>query len=245
MEINETVDCYFNELNNYDVLSKEEEYNLLVKAKDGNESAREKIIKHNLKFVVSIANEYKGCGLPLEDLINEGNIGLIKSIDRYDLNSGNKFITYAVHWIRQGIRQSLNDNSRMIRLPNNIINEMYYDKKNNNENIYIQNNGINVKSLNNNIYENKTLIEYIKYEENYDCDKDHKNSLLKNMVFNLKENEQYILNKYFGLDNEDPLNLENIATNLNISKQRVNQIKERALNKLRYDSKELYKLIVK
>lgn len=114
-----SLEKYLTEISRYEVLSPEEELALFQDYKNGNENALVKIIMHNLRFVVSVSKQYQNVGLWLGDLINEGNIGLIKAARRFDETKGFKFISYAVWWIRQSIIQALNDKSRKIRLPSN------------------------------------------------------------------------------------------------------------------------------
>lgn len=120
---------YLREINNIPLLSYEEEYELTLKAKEGNKVAREKIINSNLRFVVSVAKKYRGQGLPLSDLINEGNIGLIVALDKFEPEKGYHFISYAVWWIRQSIMKAISDKGRAIRLPLNRSNELMQIQK--------------------------------------------------------------------------------------------------------------------
>jgi RNA polymerase primary sigma factor len=115
---------YLNEISKIPLLTKEEEVKLAHEAKNGSEAAKEKIIKSNLRFVVAVAKKYKNHGIPLADLINEGNIGLMKAITKFDVNVGCHFITYAVFWIRQAIIKAIYQKARMIRLPANRIKDL-------------------------------------------------------------------------------------------------------------------------
>ena len=115
---------YLKDINRIQLLSHEEEYELAVKAKNGDKRARDKIVSSNLRFVVNIAKQYQGRGLDLMDLISEGNIGLLAAIDKFDPEKGFHFISYAVWWIRQSILKAVYEKSRMIRLPLNRINEV-------------------------------------------------------------------------------------------------------------------------
>ncbi len=115
----EILDYYLKEINKIPLLSAEEELDLALKAKNGDKKAKEKIIKSNLRFVVSIAKKYQNRGLEMEDLISEGNIGLLIAIDKFEAEKGFKFISYAVWWIRQSIMRALSDKSRAIRIPVN------------------------------------------------------------------------------------------------------------------------------
>lgn len=115
----QSLDYYFSEVSKIKLLTEKEEYDLLEKVSKGDKSALNEIVKANLRFVVSVAKQFQNQGLSLEDLISEGNIGLIKAAEKFDNSRGFKFISYAVWWIRQSIMQSISDNGKMIRLPNN------------------------------------------------------------------------------------------------------------------------------
>ncbi len=119
MKENSVISTYINEINRIPLLSREEEMELALRAKKGDETARARLLEANSRFVVSIAKKYQNRGLPLEDLISEGNIGLITALDKFEPETGNHFISYAVWWIRQSILKAIGDKSRMIRLPMN------------------------------------------------------------------------------------------------------------------------------
>ena len=121
---NEVLSIYLREINRIPLLTHEEETELAVKAKNGDKAAREKLINSNLRFVVSVAKKFRGQGLPLLDLINEGNIGLITAIDKFEPDKGYHFISYAVWWIRQSILKAIPEKSRAVRLPLNRSNEL-------------------------------------------------------------------------------------------------------------------------
>ena len=121
----ESITKYFNEVNKIPLLTSEEENELALKAASGDGVALDKLVKGNLRFVISVAKQYQNRGLPLEDIINDGNVGLIKAAKKFDSNRGFKFISYAVWWIRQAILQSLAEQSRMIRIPNNQTASLY------------------------------------------------------------------------------------------------------------------------
>ena len=121
---NELLSLYLEDINKIPMLSYEEEYELAIKAKNGDKRAKERIINANLRFVVSVAKKFKGQGLPLSDLINEGNIGLITAIDKFEPEKGYHFISYAVWWIRQSIMKAISEKGRAIRLPLNRANEL-------------------------------------------------------------------------------------------------------------------------
>ncbi|MDR2543083.1 MAG: RNA polymerase sigma factor RpoD/SigA, partial [Treponema sp.] len=115
---------YFNEINRIPMLSREQEKETARLAAEGNKISRERLINANLRFVVSVAKKYQGLGLPLDDLISEGNVGLLNAVDRFDVNKGYHFISYAVWWIRQAIMSALYEKARMIRLPVNRASEL-------------------------------------------------------------------------------------------------------------------------
>lgn len=126
---NEVLSLYLKEINRIPLISYEEEYELALKAKNGDMKAREKLINSNLRFVVSTAKKYRGQGMPLSDLINEGNIGLIVALDKFEPEKGYHFISYAVWWIRQSILKALSEKGRAVRLPLNRANELMQIQK--------------------------------------------------------------------------------------------------------------------
>ena len=126
---NEVLSIYLREINRIPLISHEEEYELALKAKKGDKAARERILRANLRFVVSVAKKFRGQGLPLSDLINEGNIGLITALDKFEPEKGYHFISYAVWWIRQSIMKALSEKGRAVRLPLNRSNELMQIQK--------------------------------------------------------------------------------------------------------------------
>ena len=126
---NEVLSIYLSEINRIPLISHDEEYELAVKAKSGDRKAREKLLNANLRFVVSVAKKFRGQGLPLSDLINEGNIGLITALDKFEPEKGYHFISYAVWWIRQSIMKALSEKGRAVRLPLNRTNELMQIQK--------------------------------------------------------------------------------------------------------------------
>src|SRR5690554_4149898 len=121
---NTILSTYLKEINKIPLLSREEEYDLAIKAVAGDKDAQDKLIKANLRFVVNVAKKYQNQGLPLMDLVSEGNIGLMNAVERFDATKGYHFISYAVWWIRQAILKAVCEKSRMIRLPLNRANEL-------------------------------------------------------------------------------------------------------------------------
>lgn len=126
---NEVLSIYLKEINRIPLISHDEEYELAVKAKNGDKAAREKLLRANLRFVVSVAKKFRGQGLPLSDLINEGNIGLITALDKFEPEKGYHFISYAVWWIRQAIMKAISEKGRTVRLPLNRSNELMQIQK--------------------------------------------------------------------------------------------------------------------
>ena len=125
----DVLSIYLKQINKIPMISHEEEYELALKAQQGDKKAREKLINSNLRFVVTVAKKYQGQGLPLEDLINEGNIGLLTAIDKFEPDKGYHFISYAVWWIRQAIMKAVCEKSRAVRLPLNRANELVQIQK--------------------------------------------------------------------------------------------------------------------
>lgn len=126
---NEVLSIYLKEINRIPLISHDEEYELALKAKNGDKAARDKLLRANLRFVVSVAKKFRGQGLPLSDLINEGNIGLITALDKFEPEKGYHFISYAVWWIRQSIMKAISEKGRTVRLPLNRSNELMQIQK--------------------------------------------------------------------------------------------------------------------
>jgi RNA polymerase primary sigma factor len=248
-EKTDVITKYFKDVNKYELLSSEEEILIAERITNGDESAINELINANLKFVVSVAKEYQGLGLPLADLINEGNVGLIKAAKRFDPTKGFKFISYAVHWIRQSIMQSLNDNSRMIRLPSNIINKILQINKQNKENI--EEVYPTCVSLNNKIgeYSGFELSDMIEDENTDNLDVlEYETERLKKTLNKtlecLTNKERGIIECYFGLNTgTEPMTLEAIGDRYDLTKERIRQIKEKAIRCLRHNNIDLQNLI--
>jgi len=206
----------------------------------------------NLRFVITVAKQYQNQGLELADLVAEGNLGLLKAVDKFDWTQQLRFISYAVWWIRQAILQSLNENSRTIRLPVNVVQDLQKAKKE------VENNGqdlpdkfatlpytINYDAPLNE--EGDTLLDMLKNPDAAMPDSifDTK-EMLKEKLFNimniLDERERVIVEDYFGLSGQ-PRTLEDIGNDFQLTKERVRQIKEKALRKLRNESGELFEYL--
>ena len=258
---------YFKDLRKTILLTPEQETELAKQIKEGNQEAIEKLVNANLKFVVSIAKDYQNQGLPLSDLISEGNYGLLKAATRFDHTRGFRFISYAVWWIKQSIIQSLNENARTVRLPANVINRLSQLKKeierfefeNEREPIYgeiLDENNQPVElfthpkcsSLNETINEDgDQLIDIIVVNddetEKFFIDNRIKDELTRTLSV-LEERERNIIECYFGINTDcEPMTLEAIGEKYNLTKERIRQIKEKAVRKLRHNAHSLYSLI--
>lgn len=264
----DSISKYFKDVRKSVILTPKEEVELAKRIKEGDQSAVDKLVNANLKFVVSIAKEYQNQGLSLSDLISEGNYGLIKAATRFDHSKGFRFISYAVWWVKQSIIQSLNDNARMVRLPANVINKISYlnkeiakfEMENEREPVYGEifdkDNEAMVlihypkcSSLNEVINEEgDELIELVAIEQEEDEDKlviDEriKNELNKTLSV-LDERERVIVECYFGINtNLEPMTLEAIGEKYGLTKERIRQIKEKAIRKLRHNAHDLFCLI--
>jgi len=265
----ESISKYFKDVKKTKLLTPEEEVELAIQIKNGSQVAIDKLVSANLKFVVSVAKEYQGQGLQLSDLISEGNLGMVKAAKRYDHTRGFRFISYAVWWIRQSIMQSLNDNSRTIRYPSNVINKISLTKKKF-EKFEIDNcrqadftdfyddSLVDFKSLakcssfNEIINDSGSEISELLIDNDYDYDDIFnegdgiiKNELV-NMLSELSDREREIINCYFGIDKDyDSMTLEVIGEKYNLTKERIRQIKEKALRKLRHNADNLFDIINK
>ena len=209
---------YFKDINKFSPLSREEEYSLWEKYKKENDmSARDKIIKSNLKFVASVAKPYIGMGLSYSDLIAEGNLGLIKALDKFDYEKGYKTISYSVWWIRQNILEALK--KRNIIDGDEIIPSENFDEENNIDED-----------------DNVTLEKYI---DNFNFDalqQNDESSVVKSLIETLTEREWKVISDYYGFGSKDEMTLEEIGKEMGLTKERIRQIKEGALKKLRTEA---------
>ncbi len=259
-----TLEKYFNEVSKEELLSPEQEVDLARRIKTGDRQALEKLVKANLRFVVSVAKQYQHSKVPLNDLINEGNIGLVKAAQKFDETKGFKFISYAVWWIRQSIMQALADNSRFIRIPVNKVGalskikeavtvmEQKFEREPTAEELadFLNVTVEDIKSATDAISshssldapfvegESNSLIDVL---ENSDADDvagalEYRNSLrieIERLLVHLTEREREVIKQYFGIGCESKLSLEDIGSDLGLTRERVRQIKEKALRKLR------------
>jgi RNA polymerase primary sigma factor len=247
------------------LLKPEEEIDLAIKIKKGDMAAQDKLVRANLRFVVSVAKMYQNQGLSLGDLINEGNIGLVKAAQRFDETRGFKFISYAVWWVRQGIMSAIADQSRVVRLPLNRVGnltklgkvyrelEQEFERKPTTEELakileissdevayilQISSRQVSVDAPFNNGDENKTtLMDVLHNEEQPMPDTDLMQDSLKNEVADilstLDEREAEVIRLSFGIGSNQKATLEEIGEKFNLTRERIRQIKENALRKLR------------
>lgn len=248
----DTISKYFKDVNKTNLLTLEEETKLAIRIQEGDKTAIDGLVQANLKFVISVAKSYQGLGLPLSDLISEGNLGLIKAANRFDHSRGFKFISYAVHWVKQSIMQSLNDNSRMIRLPANIINKISQSNRD-----LLNDVGELEKEYPSCVSLNSPIGEFNGYELGDMIEDDsvdtldvltHETEKLKEIVHKtlncLDVRERGIIECYFGLNTHcEAMTLEAIGDKYDLTKERIRQIKEKAIRRLRHNNVELFTLI--
>lgn len=258
----ESLERYLQEISREELITTDEEVELARSIRQGDEKALEKLVKSNLRFVVSVAKQYQGQGLGLIDLINEGNVGLITAAQKFDETRGFKFISYAVWWIRQSILQSLAENSRIVRLPLNQVNNV--SKVNRFYNQFIQKNErrpsieeiaealkIEPEKVNSALLssgrhvsmdaplvedEDSCLLDLLTSRDAPNVDSGLVSESLATEVEraldNLPEREGKILRMFFGI-NSPELGLEEIGERMGLSRERVRQIKEKGLSLLR------------
>ncbi len=262
-----SLDEYLQEIGRVDLITAEEEVELAQRIKAGDEIALEKLTKANLRFVVSVAKQYQNQGLTLPDLINEGNLGLIKAARRFDETRGFKFISYAVWWIRQSILQALAEQSRIVRLPLNKIgsinkiNKMYAFLEQANERVpsaeeiakeldmtvsdvkeSMKNSGRHV-SMDAPLVEGEdsNLYDVLKSGESPNPDKKLLHESLKTEIERALETltprEADVVRLYFGLHEQHAMTLEEIGETFDLTRERVRQIKEKAIRRLKHTSR--------
>ena len=266
-ESNRSLSRYLEEIGDFEPLNPNREVELAIRIKQDNHSALEELVKANLRFVVSVAKDYQGQGLPLTDLINEGNLGLIKAAGRFDETRGFKFISYAVWWIRQSILQALAEHSRIVRLPLNRVGtiskitktaeklEAEIERSPNEKEIGRQLNMTSDEvidamrisrrhqSLNAPFRDGdkNSLIDIIKDDNQIAPDTPLMNDSLKDEIRNsldtLKDREKMVIKMYFGIERDYALTLNEIGEEFNLTRERVRQIKEKAIRRLRHRSR--------
>ena len=262
-----SLDKYLQEIGKVDLITAEEEVELAQRIKAGDQRALEKLTKANLRFVVSVAKQYQNQGLTLPDLINEGNLGLIKAAQRFDETRGFKFISYAVWWIRQSILQALAEQSRIVRLPLNKIGsinkinktfaflEQAHERAPSAEEIAkeldmtIEDVKQSLKNAGRHISmdaplidgEDSNLYDVLRSGESPNPDKDLLHESLrieiKRALETLTPREADVVQLYFGLAGQHPMTLEEIGETFDLTRERVRQIKEKAIRRLKHTSR--------
>lgn len=262
----QSLDKYLHEIGKVDLITAEEEVILAQKIREGDQAALERLTKTNLRFVVSVAKQYQNQGLTLGDLINEGNLGLIKAAKRFDETKGFKFISYAVWWIRQSILQAIAEQSRIVRLPLNQVGslskiskafsklEQEYEREPSPEELAdilettvekisdtLSNSGRHVSMDAPFVQgEENTLLDVLE-NDNPDTDSmlidESLSEEIKRSLSTLTEREREIIVLFFGLSTNHPLSLEEIGEKFNLTRERVRQIKDKALQRLRHTSR--------
>jgi RNA polymerase primary sigma factor len=259
----QSLDKYLQEIGRVDLISMEEEVELARRIREGDNVALEKLTKANLRFVVSVAKQYQNYGLTLGDLINEGNLGLIKAAKRFDETRGFKFISYAVWWIRQSIMQSLAEQSRIVRLPLNRVGslnkiskafsvlEQKFQREPSNEELaeavgvsrqdIVDNAKISGRHVSVNAPmvqgEDGSLLDVLEDDNQISPDSgliiESLQEEIKRALSTLTSREAEVLSYYYGLDNNGPLTLEELGEKFGLTRERVRQIKEKATMRLK------------
>lgn len=263
-----SLDIYLEQINRYPLLSRDEELELARAAAGGDEGAREKLVRANLRFVVSIARRYSHNGVPLEDLINDGNIGLMRAAERFDPERGFKFISYAVWWVRQGILNSLSKNSRLVRLPLNraglvsrvgkasreletalgrealpeeIAEKLGIELSEVLDAIDINGTSVSLDEKFGTDADDHSFVDYLEDTETPAPDATLFRQTLKTdmgqAVASLPDRERTIITLYYGLSGEEPITLEAIGNRMGYTRERIRQLKELGLEKLRSTSR--------
>jgi RNA polymerase primary sigma factor len=262
-----SLDQYLREISQYPLISRDDEVDLAKLIKTGCQDSLDKLVRSNLRFVVSVAKKYQNQGVSLSDLINEGNLGLIRAAHKFDETKGIKFISYAVWWIRQAILQALAEQSRIVRVPLNRAGTLHRIGKRSSalqqelgreptveeiaEGMDISEDEV-AKTLSISQShlsldapltpgEDNKLLDYLPDTQNPGPDDETFERALSESVeevlSTLKEREAKILRLYFGLDGKEPMTLEEIGSMMGITRERVRQIKEKALARLRHASR--------
>lgn len=262
-----SLDKYLQEIGKEELITAEEEVQLAKRIKEGDEEALEKLTRANLRFVVSVAKQYQNQGLSLPDLINEGNLGLIKAARRFDETRGFKFISYAVWWIRQSILQALAEQSRIVRLPLNQvgslnkINKAYSKLEQEHErepsteelaeatDIPVEKVADTLRVSGKHISidapliagEESTLVEILPNNDSPNADaalmKESLEKEVERALSTLTERERDVIKLFYGIGVAHPLTLEEIGDRFNLTRERVRQIKEKAIRRLRHSSR--------
>ncbi|MHC6204031.1 sigma-70 family RNA polymerase sigma factor [Breznakiellaceae bacterium SP9] len=263
-----SLSLYLKEINRIPLLSNEEEVTLATAAATGNKAAREQLVSANLRFVVNVAKKYQGQGIPLQDLISEGNVGLLNAVERYDVNKGFHFISYAVWWIRQAILKAICEKSRMIHLPLNRANELVQIEKAR-KGLEYGNTAMETAEIARLLQMDKSHVEdlmsisrdILSLESPFSADSDSSNleSFIEDTTYKtpdenlmhvalqedieavlktLKPKEAEIIRFRFGLGDRAPLSLQEIGNLFNLTKERIRQIEKKAIKRLRHPHRQ-------
>ena len=263
----QSLDKYLQEIGRVDLLTPDEEVELAKKIREGDQMALEKLTKANLRFVVSVAKQYQNQGLSLGDLINEGNLGLIKAAQRFDETRGFKFISYAVWWIRQSILQALAEQSRIVRLPLNRVGslnkisktfselEQRFEREPSPDELaevlkvttseVVDTMKISGRHISMDAPfvqgEENSLLDVLENNNEQKPDSGLMNDSLRREVQRalrtLTQREADVISLYFGLNGEHSMTLEEMGARFNLTRERVRQIKEKAIRRLRHTSR--------
>ena len=263
----QSLDKYLQEIGKVDLLTPDEEVELAKRIREGDQMALEKLTKANLRFVVSVAKQYQNQGLSLGDLINEGNLGLIKAAQRFDETRGFKFISYAVWWIRQSILQALAEQSRIVRLPLNRVGslnkisktfselEQRFEREPSPDELadvldvttseVVDTMKISGRHVSMDAPfvqgEENSLLDVLENDMEETPDNELMNDSLRREVqralSTLTQREADVITLYFGLNGEHSMTLEEIGEKFNLTRERVRQIKEKAIRRLRHTSR--------
>lgn len=217
-----TTQVYYDELKKYKPLSKSKEKRLLKKCKKGSLEAKNELLEANLRFVFDIAKHYTGRGVPMSDLISEGNIGLIKAVDKFDESNNVKFISYAVWWIRQAMQESINKRKSVT----------FVEISPNNEDIS-ENSDKLLKDENDDVVYNSECSYSIESEDIKKETTQAQKEAVAKLLVSLSDRERDIIENYYGINDKKELTLSDIGNKYNLTSERVRQIKKQALKKLR------------
>ncbi len=263
--VNTVLSKYLHDIERIPLISSKEEVKLAKEIRNGNKKAMTKLINANLKFVVFIARDYQDRGLPLDELISEGNVGLLEAAKRFDVDRGIKFISYAVWWIRQSILRALANHSRLVRLPINhvwalqkvvstietleqnlgrspeleeVAEKLKIAPRKLSKNMMYWGRELSLEDSTRPTEESLSLIERLSSDEfaapSSNLIEESMKTDINLALDSLSKTESEVLRLYYGLDNDRPMTLLEIGNEMNLSRERIRQIKNKALRKLRY-----------
>lgn len=264
-----SLEKYLQEISKLDMITADEEVELARKIKDGDMNALERLVRANLRFVISVAKQYQNQGLTLPDLINEGNIGLIKAAERFDETRGFKFISYAVWWIRQAILQAIAEQARIVRLPLNKIGnitkinrtfaslEQFHEREPSLDEIAeqlditasevsdfmkISGRHVSVDAPISDEDDSSSMLDLMSDDQSTNSPENELNSEslrseIERSLATLSFREATVLKMYYGIGYKNPFTLDEIGSSLELTRERVRQIKEKSLRRLKHTSR--------